>query len=427
MAYLPNNEEDQQRQQNEQGAAGGMSGQGQGVGLPTSGSAFAAQGGVGSGAATQPGTGGTPQRWVNIQNYLGTNRSNESGARLISDSVNRLGENERSRFQGVSDQFRGQADNFLRDSGLNQSQFQERFNPLAQTETTATTTRRFVQDDPNNIWDQGRWTSQVSQPGNLDSYNQGMGDLRNRLNASFTGPTRFGYAPSADVQEKTAALGDRDRLRQTLDVLYARNQTPLSIGQRGLQRQLDLASDSTEQARSQGVDSLNNLQSELSTQAGNVSKDVSDRIDADRQAKAGIRQQAADNVSALNSRMNNQVSRASQAWQNPRFMEIFPESNPMNFQKRTTTIGENLFKTPVTVTQRLTDLPFENAGFFRGLDEDRRQYNALMDLLGLQGKIGKTDIADQDFEDRLNHYYQITRQGGMQTVGGGGGVTGIYR
>jgi hypothetical protein len=402
MAFLGNRDKDQN-----QTASGDSTG------------AFATSGGATGPAPQQPGTGGDTVPWVNIQNYLQANQGSQGTSNALRSKLGGALQEEKDELNTRTGALRSQADT---------NSAPPNFYGLDRTDAPGGGSRYFWND--NYINELGSlYNDSGSQS---DAYNQKLQQHRNFMGQQYQGPKKgsFGYQPgvkNANVQDYYGDLqaNDQDFYNSTLPEVYRQTAGgTFGSGQMALQQQLDLNNPHVLDARKDLAQDYTNF---FSVGAPTAVQETNDYLG---QAENKFNQTKEGVNTALNfmgnSRYNHLQSRAEQlnatrqkAAQNEAQRKAYYEAilNPLNQRLSSfPTLATGPLMDPSTSAEqtRLQGLvnqyqtewaPNDFSQAFdvsniSGRDDDRRQYNAILDLLGHTGAVRPGSMPYQ--EDLLN-------------------------
>jgi hypothetical protein len=196
--------------------------------VPLSGSS----GGVITGATggQAPSGAGGQGSWTNIQAYLNANKGDTGSANMLnkqsSDTIGKEKQNVDQQSSQAKQQAQGQADqvNYSQDKAS-----------------------QILQDASKN------YNYDSTQPQN-DAYNQDTSQLKNALSAKYQGPTNFAYGISSDAQNFGQNLNSNPGFNQIMGQLYNKaGGGKMTSGQLALQGQLDVNNQALNQARQNAI------------------------------------------------------------------------------------------------------------------------------------------------------------------------------
>jgi hypothetical protein len=349
MAYILDDED----KKNQPGAQGGNE-----VG-EAAGGVFAG-GGFGGAPGGQPGTGGQPKSWTNIQEYLKANEGASKSDELLSNKVGSQFQNESARLSSSAQEAKDKAKETV--------------------EKNTIATDRASQ----MIADMGSQYQYGGAP-QSDAYTQNRSQFQNALSYQYN-PEQFAYGMDGKTQEYGQGLNEQN-FRGLMDNLYAGQSATgrMGAGQKSLQRQLDQENPALNQAR----------QSLLAQYAG-LEGDVGSAVDDVNQFQQGKKSEFDEAQSGLRGHLTNQGQTEMSALDLARrrtqgdlddylkYYETQPNRLKVGdvFNGQPSDIGDVMkvnsyqYGGPRTVS-------LENV---TGVDQERARYNALMDVLGLQGQ-----------------------------------------
>ena len=274
MAFLPQTDKLQGQQQPGQDQQGQTVGSGQAVPLGNSG------GGVigGTSGAAPTGAGGQGS-WTNIQAYLDANKGDTGSAGMLSkDASDVYGKEKQNVDQGSQDA---------------QSQAQKQADQVNFSQDQAS---KIIQDAGQN------YSYDQTQPQN-QAYSTDTSQLKNALNAQYQGPTNYAYGMSADTQNFGGNLQNPGGFQQIMNGLYNKaGGGNMTQGQLALQNQLDVSNGALNQARQNAI-----------AQYAGLGDYINNDVTSANNAIQGAQNQFTQNQTNLKSYLNNQASAQSAA------------------------------------------------------------------------------------------------------------------
>lgn len=402
MAYVA--QDDTQKQNQNQQDPNASMGAG---GAPVSGGQGAG-GAVGGGSQPQAyGQGGTGG-WTNIQNYLNANKNTTGSAQALNKTVGSSFDNEQSNLnQQASDtKSQGQAavdkNNVSKDAASQMIQAagsQYQYTPQAGVQQNgagtiaapsigpsvnqlvkAPTSASF---DPNaNPSGQSSQTNQTpaapANPYAAQSYDQIVNGLKGALSAQYGGPSNFTYNMSADAQNYGQGLGNDQGFQGVMQGIY--NQAAgghMGSGALALQSQLDTNNDAVNQARQNLLQKYSGLTGNIT----NATNDVNQALQGDQSAFSANQKALKDYLSGLADTNKSAIDQAVGNWNSE---EAKDYSDQQNRARALDLLYGQGFAEPFVHSGGTAAA--DNIG---GVDDQRNQYNALMDALGNSDRIGK--------------------------------------
>lgn len=250
MAFLAQDDKQQQQPGQDPGTQGQAG---------ASGSGFA--GSSGGSTSTQPstagvGSGGTGG-WTNIQSYLQANQGNSNSANYLNQNAQNTYDQENKNFQDQSSQAKQQGQQQADSENVNQDAATKMINNAAQY-------YQYNTASPQTNGAAGSVPGQTSATGSgqSDQYGQALQPIQQLLTAKYQGPSSFSYGMGADAQ-RYAQLGDDQAYHGVMNDLYNKAAGgTMGAGSLALQQQIDQDNPALNQARQNILGQYSGLQSQ---------------------------------------------------------------------------------------------------------------------------------------------------------------------
>ncbi len=406
MAFIdnqdPNQDPNNPQNQAQPGQAPATGGQGSQVAGGSQGSSSA---GVGPG-----GTGG----WTNIQAYLGANQGDTGSAGALNKTVGDQFSNERTNMQNDAQKYLGDAQNQAKSNEISNDQA-DQYTTQAGNEYQYAGGNNPVAGYPVD----GGIRSRVQMPGGLNGppqdpaaaadYSSVVDKFHHALNDQYGGPTSYNYGISADTQNRGAQLKDNGQFDTLMNNIYSNSaQKPLTSGQFQLQKQLDVGNQGLQDARQNLSGQYDSLLSDrdkavgdTTTALGGIAQDYGKSQNAlrdylsgkepDLDSKIGT-EQAAAKTAYQNSYNNDPLSFGAgsaftgysagrlQNYLNGSGMAQLYAADPTNPAFTGANAEFGTFQPKLDAFNAGQNGKYSNTG-----DQEKRQYNAIQDFLGLTG------------------------------------------
>jgi hypothetical protein len=342
MAILP--QDDKQLQQGQQNQNQPVDSTGGSAGGSVGGSM-----GAPGGTPATFGAGGS-NAWTNIQSYLNANQGNTGSAQALSNKAGSSFDQEQNNLSSQSSQAKQQAQAQVDQNNLGQ----DKASQLVQDAAS-----KYNYNNPQN-----------------DQYNQDVSQISGALNAKYTAPTSFNYALGADAQNYGQGMQNDQGFQGVMQNVY--NQAgagPMGSGSLALQNQLDTNNQPLNDARTALMGKYAGLQQ-------NVNQTNAD-TDAAVKAAQG---QFGQNQQELKDYLTGQA-KTSQG-------DI--DAAVSNFNSEQNAIINALKAGPGNTATWQATTPLAKESNVTGFDNQRSQFNAIQDALGLGGnKIAQDNQAFQ--------------------------------
>lgn len=352
MAFLSQDDKQQQQGQdpNAQSGGQGQAGAGFAGGASSGGGTSVSPGGQNSG----PGAGGTGA-WTNLQSYLTANAGNTGSADYlksqVGNSFNQEGQQASSQASQAKQQGQGQLD-----SQMGQDQASKLLSQASQN------------------------YSYGSQPQN-SAYQDATGQLKTGLTQKYGGPTSFNYQMGNQAQNYGQNLGSDQGFNALMNGMYDRAAGgQMNSGAKMLQQQLDNNNQAVRDARQ----SLMSQYSGLGNQINQTNQDTTAALQGDA-AKYGQNESALKDY--LSGRSKNDLGQIDQQVQGAqsqedKFKNWVNQNDSYNSYQRG---RQYISPQQIAAAQNVYNAPTEavNRNNVSGVDSQKSEFNTLRDVLGL--------------------------------------------
>lgn len=364
-------------------------------------------GGAGSGAVGSPTAVGGSSGWTNIQSYLKANQGNTSSADYLKDKAGSAIDQDKTRLETTANDAKTKATAEVDKNKIGTDQASQLIQAAGSAgpgfgrTSTAPPSSIPGSLNPGSATPIGGGApvapgtaapAPVAQAPAAPVYGQAYGDsvkkLQGSLGAQYGGPKDYTYANGADTERYGQGLaGDDNAFKGLMQGVYRdASGGKIGLGGLNLQEQLDTSNDALAGARGDlggRYRALNSLAFGDDGQGGLV-KGTNDAL-VGAQNQFGADQADLRGYLGSQGTLNHDAVK-NKADQYERQRQAFIAQNPLgDYSDSNSTSSLNLHR------DYLGD--DANMGNVRGVDQQRNQYNAIMEALGQQDRIGMADKA----------------------------------